>query len=124
MDRRSLMESSENGSEASLTIIRGEPFGKSFEIGDKPLDIGRSSHCDIQFAENSVSRHHCQIWRTSNGYYWIEDLGAAHRTQVNGDPVTQCRLRDGDRIAIGDTVLEFQASEVADSPKPAESAVG
>ena len=99
---------STNG-QAALVIIRGEPFGKAFEVGDEPLDIGRSRDCHIRFAENSVSRRHCQIWRTSNGYFWIEDLGAS--TRVNGDRVTQCRLRDGDRITVGSTTLEFLASD-------------
>ncbi|MDJ0655999.1 MAG: FHA domain-containing protein [Xanthomonadales bacterium] len=95
--------------QAALVIIRGEPFGKAFEVGEEPLDIGRSRDCHIRFAENSVSRRHCQIWRTSNGYFWIEDLGAD--TRVNGDPIRQCRLRDGDRITVGSTVLEFLASD-------------
>ncbi|MEM9530470.1 MAG: GGDEF domain-containing protein [Pseudomonadota bacterium] len=98
----------------SLVVIRGEPFGKSFPLASKPVVIGRSSSCDIQFGDASVSRRQCRIV-PQGGAYVIVDYQSTNPTRVNGDPVTQCQLKDGDRIALGPVVLKFVASDPVES---------
>jgi len=93
---------------ASLVVIRGESLGCCYEIGDAALTIGRSAQCDIHLAENSVSRHHCQIFREGERIR-LRDLGSTNRTQVNDRPVHMVDLSDGDRIGVGQTLLKFVA---------------
>ncbi|MEM7706504.1 MAG: GGDEF domain-containing protein [Pseudomonadota bacterium] len=102
------------GVSATLVVIRGEPFGKSFELSLKPVTIGRSNACDLQFGEESVSRKQCEIAYDGESYY-ITDLQSTNRTQVNGDDITRCQLKDGDRIAFGGVVLKFVASDAVEA---------
>ncbi len=94
--------------DAAVVIIRGEPFGKSIAVSGKPIAFGRSSSCDIQFAEDSVSRRHCQIWHSEKGYR-VQDLGSTNGTRLNDQKITNANLEDGDLIGIGDIVLKFVA---------------
>ncbi len=87
-------------------IIRGEPLGKMFPIGNKPTVIGRSAECSIQFGGDNISRRHCQVWRTDDGF-WVSDLDSTNNTLVNNEEVQYCQLFDNDRISIGDIVLKF-----------------
>ena len=41
------------------------------------------------------------------GSFWISDLGSTNGTLVNGEPVIEKQLSDGDTIAIGQNMLRF-----------------
>jgi pSer/pThr/pTyr-binding forkhead associated (FHA) protein len=58
--------------------------------------------------DTSVSRRHAEI-RPSAGGWVIVDLGSTNGTRVNGAPVTERKLDDGDTITVGDAVLRFEA---------------
>ncbi len=98
---------------AALVIIRGEPLGKTFPISEKTVVIGRSSECTIQFGGDNVSRRHCQVWKTEQGF-WISDLKSTNNTLVNSEAVQYCQLFDGDRITIGDTILKFLVTDMVE----------
>jgi pSer/pThr/pTyr-binding forkhead associated (FHA) protein len=38
----------------------------------------------------------------------LHDLGSTNGTYVNGSAVNEHALRDGDRVSIGSTVVEFR----------------
>ncbi len=62
--------------------------------------IGRSDRCDLALPSDSVSRFHCTVDGTSEG--WTLTDRSRHGTAVNGDPVEASRvLADDDEIAIG-----------------------
>lgn len=85
-----------------------------------PLRIGRrdprQSHFpELDLAEHDrgiASRHHATIQRDGD-YYTITDLGSTNGTLVNGTLLTARlpqRLRQGDRIKIGEVEIEFRWS--------------
>jgi phosphoserine phosphatase RsbU/P len=41
------------------------------------------------------------------GQFWISDLGSTNGTLVNGEPVLEKQLTQGDVIAIGQNVIRF-----------------
>ncbi len=49
-----------------------------------------------------------QDFRIDGGEYVLTDLGSTNGTIVNDEPVGEHVLADGDRITIGNTVLEFR----------------
>jgi pSer/pThr/pTyr-binding forkhead associated (FHA) protein len=60
-------------------------------------------------ADPGASRRHAQI-RHEDGSYVLTDLGSTNGTLVNEEFVNGSRsLQQGDRITIGNTVLEFRA---------------
>ena len=76
---------------------------------DGPVTIGRMPECDINLADPNVSRRHAEIRPAGTGFV-VVDLGSTNGTRVNGAPVSEQSLRDGDAITVGATALRFEAS--------------
>lgn len=75
---------------------------------DKELvTIGRLAECDVVIADKGASRRHAQI-RTKDADATLTDLGSTNGTKLNGQQVQTRVLRDGDRITIGTTLIEFR----------------
>lgn len=91
----------------ALKFISGKYQGGEFPLkGDKQLIIGRSSELDIVLVEDMVSRKHAKI-TLSAGKITIEDLGSTNGTFVNGEKVKSSRLKEGDRILVGTSILKL-----------------
>src|SRR4051812_24053016 len=73
---------------------------------EKQIVIGRSSELDMVLVEDMVSRKHAKI-TIGAGKITIEDLGSTNGTFVNGEKVKQARLKEGDRILIGTSILKL-----------------
>ena len=78
-----------------------------FEVPTRPLRIGRSPLADVQIQDGRLSRVHCEIIRNANGYI-IRDLDSTNGTWVNQDRVQEARLKFGDKIRIGQTLIAFE----------------
>ena len=91
----------------ALKFISGKYQGGEFPLKqDKQIVIGRSSELDMVLVEDMVSRKHAKIL-IANGAITIEDLGSTNGTFVNGEKVKQARLKEGDRILIGTSILKL-----------------
>jgi hypothetical protein len=71
------------------------------------LTIGRSISNRIVLPEDPVSADHCRIEREGDTFRLI-DLGSTNKTWVNGQPVKDVVLRDGDQIRVGQTKFVFE----------------
>jgi hypothetical protein len=84
---------------------------------DKPrLTIGRRPYNDVMLDDLTVSGEHA-VLHTTAGESVIHDLNSRNGTLVNGLPVMQRTLADGDRIEIGIYRLQYvieRAGEPAD----------
>lgn len=97
----------------------------SFELTKFPAVLGRSPDCDIQVDNAQVSRRHAQVLEQS-GQYFIECLGAANRTAVNGKLLelkerSAIPLQHNDRIKLGPVRLRFEADGSVPEPVAATS---
>jgi pSer/pThr/pTyr-binding forkhead associated (FHA) protein len=83
-----------------------------------PCRIGRrdprqNHYPELDLAEYDrgiASRHHATIQRDGD-YYTLVDLGSTNGTMVNGvlvPPRQPQRLRQGDRIKVGEVEMEFR----------------
>jgi hypothetical protein len=84
------------------------PDGRRIDIGEDPVTIGRLADCAIVIEDASASRRHAQIRRDGDVAVLI-DLGSTNGTKLNGAPVRQHRLENGDIITIGTTAFRFEA---------------
>jgi len=82
--------------------------GTRITLSDAVAVIGRGADSAVRLADASVSRRHAEVRRTGDGWT-VVDLGSTNGTRVNGSPVTERRLEDGDTIAAGDAKLRFEA---------------
>ncbi len=85
------------------------PDDRRIGIGSEPVTIGRLPDCTVPLADPNVSRHHAEIRRDGDRVYLI-DLGSTNGTRVNGIPIHQRQLADGDVVMVGTTAFRFQAS--------------
>src|SRR5262249_26570492 len=105
-----------------LRFISGKYQGGEFPIvPEKQIVVGRSSALDMVLVEDMVSRKHARI-AMQQDQIWIEDLGSTNGTFVNGEKIKRARLKEGDRVLIGTSILKVIAGEGAraDSPDAAK----
>jgi hypothetical protein len=94
-----------------LRFISGKYQGGEFPIApDKQILIGRSSDLDMVLVEDMVSRKHARI-AMQGEQIWIEDLGSTNGTFVNGEKIKRARLKEGDRVLIGTSILKLIAGD-------------
>lgn len=67
---------------------------------------GRAPSCAVPLEDSSVSREHAAFVRR-DGTWWVVDLGSTNGTAVNDRTAAEHELSDGDRVRLGDAVLEF-----------------
>jgi adenylate cyclase len=115
---------------ATLKIT--EATGNSWEIELQPntvLSIGRAKENDIVLNDRRVSRHHAQIAVESgsskiiDGYFVNGQIKrSVNRVFVNGLPLLEKILEQGDVVTIGESRLEFrQEKEVAEQKSAMDS---
>jgi hypothetical protein len=91
----------------ALRFISGKYQGGEFPLkADRDVVIGRSSDLDMVLVEDMVSRRHAKI-SAAQGQVSIEDLGSTNGTFVNGEKIKRVRLREGDRILIGTSIMKL-----------------
>jgi Protein of unknown function (DUF3662)/Inner membrane component of T3SS, cytoplasmic domain len=91
---------------ATLTVN-----GTRHELGKRRIVIGRSKDCDIQLADQNVSRRHAEV-RQEGAAHWLIDLDSTNGTEVNGRRLKRAKLRPGDTIRVGSTELVFRRETV------------
>ena len=83
------------------------PDGQAVLLAEGTTLIGRDPAAQVRLVDNRVSRHHAQI-ETVAGSCILRDAGSTNGTRVNGTPVSEHALRDGDVISIGGVELKFR----------------
>jgi pSer/pThr/pTyr-binding forkhead associated (FHA) protein len=93
----------------ALRFISGKYQGGEFPLRlDREIIVGRSSDLDMVLVEDMVSRKHAKI-QASTDQIVIQDLGSTNGTFVNGEKVKKARLKEGDRILIGTSIIKLVA---------------
>jgi serine phosphatase RsbU (regulator of sigma subunit) len=65
-----------------------------------PFTIGRRETNDLRLGGSEVSREHAEIF-SENGRFVLRDRESRYGTFVNGEAVTECEIRSGDRVRLG-----------------------
>jgi hypothetical protein len=85
------------------------PDGSRVVLGTEPVVIGRLPECSVVLSDPNVSRRHAELRRQGNEVV-LADLRSTNGTRVNGVPVHEKVLADGDEISVGTTALRFETS--------------
>lgn len=70
------------------------------------LRVGRAAECEVRLEDPTASRCHVEL-RVDGGRLWLKDLNSRFGTYVNGMKTTECELRVGDEVRIGETTLRL-----------------
>jgi transcriptional regulator with GAF, ATPase, and Fis domain len=89
-----------------LIALLGPLRGKSFDLNGKKNVIGRLTSNAICIPDQAVSRQHCAL-DVEEDRVILQDLDSRNGTSVNGIPVINRSLEDGDLIEVGDSQFLF-----------------
>ncbi|MGH2739301.1 MAG: FhaA domain-containing protein [Actinomycetota bacterium] len=92
----------------ALVLLRDGKPDKEYPISGNRAVIGRIVGSEVQIDDPGASRRHAEIRREGNEFV-LADLGSTNGTLLNDSEITEETLRDGDRITIGATTLEFRS---------------
>lgn len=89
-----------------LRFVEGPHAGDAIVLRRSSLSIGRALDNDVVIDSAEVSRHHARIDH-AEGSFQVIDLDSTNGTSVNGNQVKTHVLHHGDRITLGNVVIEF-----------------
>jgi pSer/pThr/pTyr-binding forkhead associated (FHA) protein len=101
---------------ASLVIVHGRNEGSEFELDRERLVLGRGPGVDVALDDPAMSRQHAAFECTAEGHR-VRDLGSTNGVRVNGAPVQVADLKHGDRVELGEHVLQYLVEERARAPR-------
>ena len=106
-----------------LVTLAGALRDQMFLLNQAEVSIGREPSNQISVRDNALSRRHCLIVKQGK-HFTIRDLGSYNGTLVNGVPIQEHMLEEGDRISVGNSVFAFLVSDKSATPglEPAEFA--
>jgi pSer/pThr/pTyr-binding forkhead associated (FHA) protein len=107
---------------ASIIIVSGTKKGQYLPLGRRINIIGRAEALPMQILDDMVSRKHLRIrFDEDTNQYFAEDMNSKHGTYINGKLInTPTVLKEGDQIAIGQTILMFTDKEITDQESALE----
>jgi len=92
---------------ASIVVLAGTNVGEMYRVEGVEVVIGRATNATVRLNDDGISRRHARIY-LHEGHHYVEDLGSANGTMINGVKVARQRLEDGDKIRLGPTtILKF-----------------
>lgn len=91
-------------SEIRLEVIDGPDKGKKFSFRKSQITIGRKSS-DIVLNDTDISRSHALIEVFSPKSTFIRDLDSTNGTFLNKKKIKVEKLKSGDEISVGNSVL-------------------
>lgn len=94
----------------TFQVLEGINKGRIFRDLTAPLTIGREEGNALRLDDERVSRYHAKV-QFDNGEIILTDLESTNGTKVNGNVVQIRRLRPGDRIGVGRTLLLFGSEQ-------------
>ncbi len=89
-----------------LVIVAGPNRGSSFSLVEGENSIGRQMDNHIVLSSSKVSKRHCALLVTPNDVF-LRDEGSTNGTFVNGAMTKKQPLRAGDKLSVGEFVLEL-----------------
>ncbi len=103
----------------SLVFLSGELIAVPIPLDREAVILGRALEAEIRVNDTQVSRQHARITtekdvETGRAEYVLTDLSSRNGTFLNGRRIDREQLTNGDKIAIGDTILRFDLLDEID----------
>jgi pSer/pThr/pTyr-binding forkhead associated (FHA) protein len=94
----------------TFLVLEGVDKGRVFRDLPIPVTIGREEGNALRLNDERVSRYHAKVQVEDNDII-LTDLDSTNGTRVNGTAVQIRRLRPGDQVSIGRSMLLFGTME-------------
>lgn len=116
--------------ELKLIVLAGAKVGTEIPLKKDEFFIGRAKECTLRAGSEAISRRHCVITRSGDGWS-VQDLKSRNGTHVNDVRIEQATpLKAGDELRVGPLRFRVEArtaaaapAKTADIPRGKQSAV-
>jgi len=103
----------------ALVFLSGELIAVPIPLEREEVILGRALEADVRVNDTQVSRQHARINAirregSAVNDYVLTDLMSRNGTFINGRRISSEKLTNGDKIAIGETILRFDLLDEID----------
>jgi diguanylate cyclase (GGDEF)-like protein len=97
----------------ALVFLRGELLAAPIPLEREEVTLGRALEADVRVNDARASRMHARINveqdpSTGEARYRLTDLGSTNGTLLNGRPVKDAYLQEGDKLTVGEHIMRFE----------------
>jgi hypothetical protein len=90
----------------TLVVRTGVDAGATLVLDGRRVTAGRGNGCDLVVRDTTVSREHAAFVLRGDTW-WVLDLGSTNGTRINGLRAAEHPIVAGDRVELGDVVVEL-----------------
>ena len=90
----------------TLVVRSGVDVGARLVLAGGRVTAGRGEGCDLVVRDTTVSREHAAFVLRGDTW-WVIDLGSTNGTRINGLRAAEHPVVPGDRVELGDVVVEL-----------------
>jgi hypothetical protein len=94
----------------TFQVLEGIDKGRIYRELAMPVTIGREEGNSLRLNDERISRYHAKVQKDGDDVI-LTDLESTNGTRVNGTVVQIRRLRFGDRVCLGRSLLLFGSNE-------------
>ena len=106
----------------TFALYQGDQLVRRDTIAQDIVKVGKDPRSHLRVDDELASRMHAVIEVASPQDITLIDLGNEPGTLVNGQRVNKCKIRPGDQIQIGSTLIVLESAELATASPPAVAA--
>src|SRR6204780_1405901 len=106
----------------TFALYQGDQLIRRDVIAQDIVKVGKDPRSHLRVDDELASRMHAVIEVASPADITLIDLGNEPGTLVNGQRVNKCKIRPGDQIQIGSTLIHLETAAIATAsmtPPPA-----
>ncbi len=97
----------------TFALYQGDQLVRRDTIAQDIVKVGKDPRSHLRVDDELASRMHAVIEVASPQDITLIDLGNEPGTMVNGQRVNKCKIRPGDQIQIGSTLIQLEQAEMA-----------
>ncbi len=97
----------------TFALYQGDQLVRRDTIAQDIVKVGKDPRSHLRVDDELASRMHAVIEVASPHDITLIDLGNEPGTLVNGQRVNKCKVRPGDQIQIGSTLIVLESADAA-----------
>src|SRR5262245_3358553 len=102
----------------TFALYQGDTLVRRDTIAQDIVKVGKDPRSHLRVDAGLASRMHAVIEVANPSDITLIDLGNEPGTLVNGQRVNKCKVRAGDQIQIGSTLIVLESAELASASTP------
>lgn len=97
----------------TFALYQGDQLVRREAVAQDIVKVGKDPRSHLRVDDDLASRMHAVIEVAGPSDITLIDLGNEPGTMVNGQRVNKCKIRPGDQIQIGSTMIHLESAELA-----------